>query len=270
MKTFDTVKMIPDLLVYKILPLGEGTFAERRAKQNAKSSILKYLKESLNLFLYCITFGFVFSMADPLGGTKDWKILNEDDYKNSLRVLNESEELKSALQAKNEDFGPMIMNALVDYAEKFKLIQERDKSRLGETDLSYLLRGVDSYQYWEMRDNYLSNENKSLMARNFRFFQKKFEKLSLRDMANEEKYDEDNKENDKIFSNNIESQFHIMKTPPHGDEMDMEEPYNINYENDYIRNIQNIPVTTNLIEYSKWLKSLQQDLKQEQFKNFIS
>ena len=52
MKTFDSIKMIPDLLAYKIFPLEHSTLAERRARQNAKSSVLRYLKESLNLFLY--------------------------------------------------------------------------------------------------------------------------------------------------------------------------------------------------------------------------
>ncbi|CAG8603195.1 21533_t:CDS:2 [Dentiscutata erythropus] len=269
MTIFNTIKMIPNLLAYKVFPIDQGTFPERQAKQNAKTNVLRYLKESLNLFLYCITFGLVFSMGDPLGGTKDWKNLNEDDYKNSVKVLNESEELKSALQERNAIFGPIIMNALVDYAEKYQLIKASQKNNLDQTDLAYLLRGVNrNYQYWDMRneDDFLNENPQVYTPAKFTFFEKKFEALSLNEMArsdnNDEFYEEVyNKFNDdnNIYEN--DNNFHEDKY----NEMEVD-----NFNNrKKILDRRNLTGATNLTEYTKWLTELQNnDLKDAQFRKF--
>ncbi|CAG8828321.1 16743_t:CDS:2, partial [Dentiscutata erythropus] len=112
---FKSVKDIVNLLAFKILN-EQGSLSEIIALRNATRRVQDYLKASLNLFLYCITFGLVFSMGNPLGGDKEWLSLNEDNFEKTLNLLKENEELKLALEEKNENCGPKIMNGLVDYA----------------------------------------------------------------------------------------------------------------------------------------------------------
>ncbi|KAF0395998.1 hypothetical protein F8M41_010159 [Gigaspora margarita] len=61
---------IVDLLAFKSID-AEGTLREKIVKKNATQRVQEYLKSLLNLFLYCITFGLVFSVGNPLGGNRE-------------------------------------------------------------------------------------------------------------------------------------------------------------------------------------------------------
>ncbi|CAG8589108.1 45532_t:CDS:2 [Gigaspora margarita] len=170
---FKSVKEAANVLAFKILN-EETSLPEEFAKINATRRIQEYLKSSLNLFIYCSTFGLVFSVSNPLGRNKKWKSLNEDNFEKTVKILNENEALKLALEETNQIYGPKIMSSLIEYANKLKL--EID-------DLSYLLKICVN-----LDEDFEIVEPKNTPT-HFSFYDR-FKQLSLYDLdKNESSYD---------------------------------------------------------------------------------
>ncbi|CAG8780521.1 28645_t:CDS:2, partial [Dentiscutata erythropus] len=179
---------------------------EFKSRGNEIKSIFKLVKDIANL----LAFKILNEQGNPLGGDKEWLSLNEDNFEKTLNVLKENEELKLALEEKNENCSPKIMNGLVDYAVKLNLDIK---------DLSYLLKGTSLRNYIYVEEDY-SMENPKTTPKNFTFIDQ-FKQLSLYDLDETDGYnyndryepvnyvdnDKENnefkfKENDNIEDNN--------------------------------------------------------------------
>ncbi|CAG8698272.1 24322_t:CDS:2 [Gigaspora rosea] len=140
---FPLIKEVIQLLAFKSFNDDKESLPGKVSRKNAQQKVLEYLKVSLNLFLHCIAFGLVFFMGNPLGDIKSWNFMNETNFEKTFNLLKENDELKLALEKKNNSCETKIMNGLVDYANNLDLDIE---------DLSYLTKS-STLEIWENNKN---------------------------------------------------------------------------------------------------------------------
>ncbi|RIB07333.1 hypothetical protein C2G38_2214721 [Gigaspora rosea] len=202
---FPLIKEVIQLLAFKSFNDDKESLPGKVSRKNAQQKVLEYLKVSLNLFLHCIAFGLVFFMGNPLGDIKSWNFMNETNFEKTFNLLKENDELKLALEKKNNSCETKIMNGLVDYANNLDLDIE---------DLSYLTKSSTLSDY-----NYTENQKDFVKARptpKLTFINDKLKNLNLRDnhmdiddddeyeesLVSRENEDEDSEQYREIWENN--------------------------------------------------------------------
>ncbi|CAG8493049.1 26449_t:CDS:2, partial [Racocetra persica] len=273
---FKSVKEATNILAFKIFN-EVGSLPKVIAKKNTIQRIQEYLKSSLYLFIYCSTFGLVFSVGNPLGGNKEWKSLNEDNFEKTVNILKENEALKSALEETNQIYGPKIISSLIKYANELKLKID---------DLSYLRRISAN-----LDDNFKIVDPKITPIK-YNFYDQ-FEQFSIYDLDKRYNQEETNKPfndlmNYDYMKNDVtryEPEGNIVTDEVISDINESVESYTINNKETSFGSTpfdaflnkkkrlknklnKNLTGTTDLTDYSQLLNDLKNDLKDGQFGKF--
>ncbi|CAG8458087.1 2056_t:CDS:2 [Racocetra persica] len=152
---YNIVSETTNLLVFKSLSL-QGTYAEQLAKLNVVKRFQQYIRVSVLLALYCINFGIVFSMGNPLGGPRGWNDLNELNFKKAFYVVKDNE----------------------------------DKLNINHEDLEYILQKPTLYTT-NYEDSQFEFSEPKHTPRVFDFLNTRFQQLNLNDLEGDDDFDDE-------------------------------------------------------------------------------